>query len=643
MKHVVRIASAVPSVQVGNVAYNTKQIIRMLQQAKQQGASIVNFPELCLSGYTCGDLFFQRSLLEACRQALAEIVPYTKGLFTAVGTPLLIEGQLYNCAVAMANGVMAGVTVKTFIPNYNEYYEKRWFSSAEQLTVSSLSLHDATVPVGSQIVYQTADGLGIGIEICEDLWTAIPPSSTMALGGAHFILNASASNETVAKNEYRRQLCSQQSARGLCVYMYTSAGPGESSSDLIFSGNSLMYANGRLLAANEQFIQDDYCLTADVTVDDLQFDRMHNKSFHDCGHATWCSEVTTVAVDFTLAESDGSVLQVEKLPFVPSSKEKRLERCKQIFDMQAYALARRLKVTGGRLVVGISGGLDSTLALLAAVRSMELLQLPASNIVGITMPCFGTTDETYQNAWALMKALGIDAREIPIADAVRRHFADIGHRQDDYSVTYENAQARERTQVLMDVANQENAIVLGTGDLSEIALGWCTFNADHMSMYGVNSGIPKTLIRWIIQVVAEQNLFPGAKEVLLRVLDTPISPELLPPDAAGNIAQKTEDLVGPYALHDFFLYHMVRYGREPAQILALAEKAFQNDFDRATILKWLRVFYRRFFNQQFKRNCIPDGVKIGSICLSPRGDWRMPSDASAAHWLSCLPEDESSR
>ena len=488
--------------------------------------------------------------------------------------------------------------------------------------------------MGQNLIFASPDGLRFGAEICEDLWTPLPPSTMLTLGGAQLVVNLSASNELIAKREYRQELVRQQSARCLCAYVYVSAGNGESTSDLVFSGHSIMACSGSIVKESEGYLQDNYLLTADIDIDRLDADRLEQTSFGDAaalyGEST---ETVPLPLPMLLPDSIPTTLRVPKHPFIPSNRDSRDLRCSQIFDMQAAALARRLQVTGGKLVVGISGGLDSTLALLAACRSMDMLELPRTNILGITMPCFGTSDRTYNNALLLMEHLGVAQREIPIHAAVRQHFADIGHEESDHSVTYENCQARERTQVLMDVANKIGAIVLGTGDLSEIALGWCTYNADHMSMYGVNSGVPKTLVRWVVQTASEMPAFAPAKAVLEDILDTPISPELLPPDASGKIAQQTEDLVGPYALHDFFLYYAVRFGYEPKKIYELCCNAFAEDFDRATILKWLKNFYRRFWTQQFKRNCIPDGVKIGSIALSPRGDWRMPSDAQSTAWL----------
>ena len=537
--------------------------------------------------------------------------------------------------MVLTKGKLLGVGPKLLLPNYNEFYEKRWFASGFQLQAEHVMLCGQQAPMGRELLFESADGVRFGVELCEDLWTALPPSTFLSLHGAELIVNLSASNELIAKREYRQELVRQQSARCLCAYLYVSAGVGESTSDLVFSGHSMVAQCGGMVKENADYLAENYVLTADLDLDRIRGDRREQTSFADArAHYGTLEPVRRVSCPaLMLAESEPVELHVAKHPFIPADKASRQTRCAQIFDMQATALARRLRITGGKLTVGISGGLDSTLALLAACRAMDMMRLPRTNITGVTMPCFGTTDHTYQNALSLMTTLGVTQREIPIHEAVRLHFRDIGHNEQDHSVTYENAQARERTQVLMDVANQTGGIVLGTGDLSEIALGWCTYNADHMSMYGVNSGVPKTLVRWVIQTATENPAFAASKDVLQSILDTPISPELLPPDEQGNIAQQTEDLVGPYALHDFFLYYVVRFGMRPRKIYELAKLAFADDFDDATILKWLKNFYRRFFTQQFKRNCIPDGVKIGSIALSPRGDWRMPSDAESALWL----------
>lgn len=636
MEGIMRVAAAVPKLRLCNVAENAAAMAEQLHEAADRKASLVAFPELSLTGYTCGDLFFQKSLLQATEAGLQQMLEACpEGVTAVVGAPVQADGVLYNCAVVLTKGKLLGVVPKLFLPNYNEFYEKRWFASGFQLQAEHVMLCGQQVPMGRELLFESADGVRFGVELCEDLWTALPPSTFLSLHGAELIVNLSASNELIAKREYRQELVRQQSARCLCAYLYVSAGVGESTSDLVFSGHSMVAQCGGMVKENADYLAENYVLTADLDLDRIRGDRREQTSFADAqAHYGALEPVRRVSCPaMMLAESESVELHVAKHPFIPADKASRQTRCAQIFDMQATALARRLRITGGKLTVGISGGLDSTLALLAACRAMDMMGLPRTNITGVTMPCFGTTDHTYQNALSLMTTLGVTQREIPIHEAVRLHFRDIGHNEQDHSVTYENAQARERTQVLMDVANQTGGIVLGTGDLSEIALGWCTYNADHMSMYGVNSGVPKTLVRWVIQTATENPAFAASKDVLQSILDTPISPELLPPDEQGNIAQQTEDLVGPYALHDFFLYYAVRFGMRPRKIYELAKLAFADDFDDATILKWLKNFYRRFFTQQFKRNCIPDGVKIGSIALSPRGDWRMPSDAESALWL----------
>lgn len=639
MRGLVRVGAAVPSLALGNVKENMKRHLAMMREAKEKHVSIVTFPELSLTGYTCGDLFFQRRLLDDVTDALLTLKDeMPEEILAVVGAPLEIEGALYNCAVVLHKGEIISAVPKTFLPNNGEFYEKRWFQSGDARRDASVAIPKLKTDVCRQAIFETEDGVRFGIELCEDLWAPLPPSTMLSVEGAEIILNLSASNELLSKREYRQQLISQQSARCQCGYVYVSAGMGESSSDLVFSGHSVIASCGTIIKENEGYLSDDYLMTADIDIDRIRADRMKQSSFADCAaqvRAMWKQEpnILRTMENALLPDDAAPDYRVSKHPFIPSDKASRQLRCAQILAMQATALARRLAVTGGKVVVGISGGLDSTLALLAACKAVDMLHLPRTNILGITMPCFGTTDRTYHNALDLMTSLGVSQREIPIHNAVRQHFADIGHDESDHSVTYENCQARERTQVLMDVANKIGAIVLGTGDLSEIALGWCTYNADHMSMYGVNSGVPKTLVRWVIQTAAENEAFSSSRECLQSILDTPISPELLPPDEKGNILQQTEDVVGPYALHDFFLYYAIRFGYPPKKVFELCCIAFQDDFSCATILKWLKNFYRRFWTQQFKRNCMPDGVKIGSIALSPRGDWRMPSDAQYKAWM----------
>lgn len=639
MRGLVRVGAAVPSLALGNVKENMKRHLAMMREAKEKHVSIVTFPELSLTGYTCGDLFFQRRLLDDVTDALIALKDeMPEGILAVVGAPLEIEGALYNCAVVLHKGEIISAVPKTFLPNNGEFYEKRWFQSGDARRDASAAIPKLKTDVCRQAIFETEDSVRFGIELCEDLWAPLPPSTMLSVEGAEIILNLSASNELLSKREYRQQLISQQSARCQCGYVYVSAGMGESSSDLVFSGHSVIASCGTVIRESEGYLADNYLMTADIDIDRIRADRMKQSSFADCAaqvRAMWKQAPNILQTMENALLPDDAVpdYRVSKHPFIPSDKASRQLRCAQILAMQATALARRLAVTGGKVVVGISGGLDSTLALLAACKAVDMLHLPRTNILGITMPCFGTTDRTYHNALDLMTSLGVSQREIPIHNAVRQHFADIGHDESDHSVTYENCQARERTQVLMDVANKIGAIVLGTGDLSEIALGWCTYNADHMSMYGVNSGVPKTLVRWVIQTAAENEAFSSSRECLQSILDTPISPELLPPDEKGNILQQTEDVVGPYALHDFFLYYAIRFGYPPKKVFELCCIAFQDDFSCETILKWLKNFYRRFWTQQFKRNCMPDGVKIGSIALSPRGDWRMPSDAQYKAWM----------
>ena len=637
----IRLACAVPEVEVGNTEFNTQEIIKYIDINKD--ADVVVFPELCVTGYTCADLFFQRTLIDGTKRGIAEIVRTTKdsNSVVAVGAPVIIGGQLYNCAVVMSHGRVNGIAVKTFIPTYNEYYEKRWFSSAADLKCTSIGSDelmldgDYEIPVGNNLVFDCS-GVKLGVEICEDLWAPLPPSTLLALAGAEIILNLSASNETIMKRKYRTELISQQSARSLCAYAYASAGMSESTTDLIFSGHSIICENGAVLSQNDSLIDGGYSIKHDVDLGKIRADRAENKTFADSASLYLEGrDYVNVKVE-TQLESNGEIYEVKKLPFVPSDKKDRIERCMDIFRMQVAGLKKRAAKVGGKMILGVSGGLDSTLALLVCAETARQLGRDPSDVIAITLPCFGTTNRTYQNSLTLMQTLGITVKEIPIKDACITHYADIGHDMEIKDITYENVQARERTQVLMDYANKIGAIVVGTGDLSELALGWCTYNADQMSMYGVNASIPKTLVKWMIASVIECNIFPDSTEVLKDIIDTPISPELLPPDEHGNIVQKTEDSVGPYVLHDFFLYYVMRFGYSPEKIFHLAKRAFAGTYDAATILKWMKMFYRRFFAQQFKRSCMPDGVKVGSVCLSPRGDWRMPSDASVQIWMRQL-------
>ena len=640
----IRIACAVPPVWVGDVTGNVEDICKRIAEADEQGCDLLVFPEMALTGYTCADLFFQETLLSACRSglnAIAECSAKYPAVTAVVGLPAVIRGQMYNCGAVVSGGKVHGLVPKTYLPNYNEFYERRWFSSSEDLTQDRiesqfLGLKESyTVPVGRDLLFRLGDGTILGVEICEDLWTPIPPSTFMTINGAEVIVNLSASNETVGKREYRRRLVQHQSSICSCIYAYASSGSTESTQDLVFSGHSIIAEDGELLRENEDYIASDYLMAADADVGRIRAVRRKNKSVKDATSFYGKREpMRLVECGSAPLRSDGRLYQLDKLPFVPSAKADRRERCAAIFRIQAAGLAQRLRSIGKpTAVIGVSGGLDSTLALLVAVEAMRLLGRPASDVYGVTLPCFGTSDRTYQNSWKLMETLGINAKEISIKDAVTLHFKDIGHDPSNFNTTYENAQARERTQILMDYSSVVGGIVIGTGDLSELALGWCTYNGDQMSMYGVNASIPKTLIRWMIDAISETPQFAPSRAVLKDILDTPISPELLPPDEKGQIAQYTEDLVGPYALHDFFLYHMMRFEFTPTKIYTLACRAFEGDFDAATIKKWMKAFYRRFFTQQFKRSCMPDGVKVGNISLSPRGDWRMPSDASGRIWL----------
>ena len=641
----VRIACAVPAVRVADVKKNTADICRYICQADAQNADVIVFPEMAMTGYTCQDLFFQDALFAEVARGLREIVACSgehPGIAAVVGLPVRVESRMLNCAAVIRGGKLLGLTAKTYIPNYNEFYEKRWFSSVTELPeekrripVADLGLDgEDTVSLTDGLLTELGEGTKVGIEICEDLWTPVPPSNLLALGGAEVILNLSASNETVGKHTYRRDRVKHQSAALSCVYAYCSAGAGESTQDLIFSGQCIIAENGVVLGETEQLIATDYLLIRDCDLGKIRADRRKNKSFQDAAKVfAPMLHQTVVTASREPLRADGTLYKLQKLPFVPSAKADRFERCMEIFNMQVAGLKQRLSVIGSNAVIGISGGLDSTLALLVSVEAMRQLGRPLTDVYGVTMPCFGTSDRTYTNSLELMRTLGISSREINIREAVDLHFRDIGHDKSVLNGTYENSQARERTQILMDYASVVNGIVVGTGDLSELALGWCTYNGDHMSMYGVNASVPKTLIRWMIEAISESPAFAASRAVLQDVLDTPISPELLPPDAQGKISQHTEDLVGPYALHDFFLYYMLRFGFKPAKIYTLACRAFADDFDTATIKKWLKAFYRRFFTQQFKRSCLPDGVKVGSVCLSPRGDWRMPSDAAGRIWL----------
>ena len=639
MKDIMRASVAVPAMRVADVDYNREKILAHVQGAAEDGATLVVLPELSLTGYTCADLFLSDLLLDRVTAALASLaVEIPEGILTVIGAPLMVGGQLYNCAVVLGEGRILGAVPKTFLQSTTGLSERRWFTSGADLAPTLTTVGCFTFPVSTDLLFRAADGTTVGIELCADLFAPLPPSTLLAMAGAEVIVNPSAIAAIVGSRDCATAAVLSQSARAICAYLMVSAGSDESSSDGVYSGHAMMALGGKTVIENELTVDSDYCMSADLDLGRVRYDRRHNRAFGECA-ARYGVEMETVDASLALCVSDGELLDVSRLPFIPDTAEERILRCAEIFDIQASALARRLATVGGKAVIGISGGLDSTLALLVTVRAMEKLVYPTSNITAITMPCFGTSDDTLKNALELMDALGVTSRTVPIKDAVLQHFKDIGHDVNDYSVTYENAQARERTQVLMDVANQVGGIVIGTGDLSEMALGWCTYNGDHMSMYGVNANVPKTLVRWIVQTLADTDVFPAATDVLCRIVDTPISPELLPPDAVGKISQKTEDLVGPYALHDFFLYYVARYQFAPTKIFEMASIAFEGLFDAATIKKWLTVFYRRFFTQQFKRSCSPDSVRVGSISLS-HSDWHMPSDAVCAAWLAEIDEIE---
>ncbi len=632
----IRVGAIVNKLALANPLKNADVIIKEIKKAETLGVSIVTTPELSFTGYTCGDLFLQKQLLDDSIKALEQVLNETKDIdiISILGMPLRHDNQLFNCAVVITKGKILGVIPKTYIPNYQEFYEARWFSSSKELITEEIEILGQLVPITTNILFQdkTLKEATFGIEICEDLWTVNPPSNNHALAGATMIFNLSSSNELIGKQEYRKSLVSSQSARTISAYIYASSGVMESTSDILFGGASMIYENGSILAENKRFELESNIITADIDVLKLANDRIKNRSFMK---NTNLEEYKIIKLDIkdNIKELNR---EYKEYPFVPSNELERNKRCEEIIEIQSTALARRLIQVGNpKCVIGMSGGLDSTLAFLIIVKAYEKLKRNPKDIIGITMPGFGTTDRTYQNSIDLVKEYGGTLKEISIKDAALLHMKDIGLPETDRSITYENIQARERTQILMDVANMENGLVIGTGDLSELALGWCTYNGDHMSMYAVNTSIPKTLVRYLVAWVKDTT-DGKKKEVLQDILDTPISPELLPPDEAGNILQKTESSIGPYVLHDFYLYHFLRYGATPKKIYTLAKHTFKNSFSKEEIKKWLKVFIRRFFTQQFKRNCIPDGVKVGSISLSPRGDLRMPSDASMEAWLKEL-------
>lgn len=630
----VKVAAAVPRVHVADCKFNAGQIEKEIIIADGKGVQIIAFPELCITGYTCGDLFAQQLLLEEAELGLMQVLNTTRQLdiISIVGMPVVCEGQLLNTAVVIQKGRVLGVVPKTYLPNYKEFYEMRWFVSASDVSARSVRLCGQVVPMGDDLLFETSDTT-FGIEICEDVWAAVPPSSSLALQGAEIIFNLSADNEAIGKYAYLRSLLSQQSARCLAGYVFSSCGFGESTTDVVFAGNGLIYENGTLLAASERFSLEEQLVVGEIDVEFLRTERRVNTTFAACRRRVAPEAAARISTELVNSRELNLTRIYDPHPFVPQGPTLD-ERCEEIFSIQVAGLAQRLTHTKAKsAVVGISGGLDSTLALLVCVKTFDKLGWPRKGIVGVTMPGFGTTDRTYTNAIDLMTSLGVTVREVSIRKACLQHFEDIGHDAAVHDVVYENSQARERTQILMDIANQTWGLVIGTGDLSELALGWATYNGDHMSMYGVNASVPKTLVKHLVKWVAENGMDETSRRTLLDIVDTPISPELIPADENGNISQITEDLVGPYELHDFFLYHFLRGGFRPSKIFYLAARTFKGVYDEETIRKWLQTFLRRFFNQQFKRSCLPDGPKVGSVSLSPRGDWRMPSDASSEAWL----------
>ena len=632
----VKVAAAVPPVKVGDCKFNVEQIESLIIQANNQGVEIMVLPELSITAYTCGDLFFQKLLLDEAEMALIGLLNFTRSMniITIIGLPVPLSNGLANCAAVIQKGKILGMVPKTFLPNYKEFYEKRWFTAANEVKESCVLICGQQVPLSSHILFKTPS-CNFGIEICEDLWAPIPPSSYLALQGADIIFNLSANSSAAGKGRYLTDLISGQSARCISGYVYAASGFGESTTDVVFSGKALIYENGKLLKAEHQKISEELLSISEIDIEHLRSVRRKNTTFNTSASALAECAPRYVESAGIIAENNMTLTRpIAPHPFIPERDSDRDARCQEIFDIQCKGLAKRIRHTNCETaVIGISGGLDSTLALLVCTRTFDMLGKSRRGVIGITMPGFGTTDRTYTNAIRLMQQLGITIREISIKDACLQHFKDIGHSPDQHDTIYENSQARERTQILMDAANQTNGIVVGTGDLSELALGWATYNGDHMSMYGVNASIPKTLVQHLVRWVANSTDEPVIRETLLDIIDTPISPELIPANEDGQIKQKTEDLVGPYELHDFFLYHMIRSGFHPRKIFMLACNAFKDVYDEETIKHWLTTFYKRFFSQQFKRSCMPDGPKVGSISLSPRGDWRMPSDATAEAWI----------
>ena len=645
----IKVASAVPVVHVANCRQNTKEILSLIAQAEEQGVEVVVFPELCITGYSCQDLFRQQLLLDSAEASLLHIIEFSKQLdiISIVGLPVVVGNLLLNCAAVVQHGRLLGLVPKTFLPNYNEFYEKRWFASSQDLYEQTIYFAEHSILLtATPQLFRTCGGAVFGIEICEDVWAPIPPSNNLVLAGADIIFNLSASDELLGKHAYLKSLLSQQSARMLSGYVYSSSGFGESTQDVVYGGNTLIYENGQLLCEGERFALDNQLMTAHIDIESLRADRRNNTTFVNAQRCIQAHNVRIIKTEDIVQRDFVLERTVDPRPFIPTHNNME-ESCSEILNIQVMGLARRLLHThAATVVIGVRGGLDSTLALLVCIKAFDKLKLNRKNIIGVTMPGFGTTGRTYNNAIRLMESLGITIKEINISKSVLQHFEDIGHDVSVHDVTYENSQARERTQILMDLANKHNGLVVGTGDLSELALGWATYNGDHMSMYAVNTAVPKTLIEYLVSYIA-RTVDSSSAATLSDIIDTPISPELIPADEKGNICQKTEDLVGPYELHDFFLFHLLRHGFSPKKVFLLAQKAFNdnndscsdcNQYDDATILRWLYTFYRRFFVQQFKRSCLPDGPKVGSVSLSPRGDWRMPTDAMATSWLQQIEE-----
>ena len=631
----VKVGASTLELKVSDTIYNVQMIKKQIDEAVNKNIQIISFPELSITGYTCGDLFNQDILIDKSYEGLKDLVDYSKDkmIVIIVGSPIKCENKLYNCAVVINNGKILGIVPKTYIPNYNEFYEMRWFKSSNDLKIKEINLFNEFVPIGVDLIFTSKldDELKFGVEICEDVWSLYPKSNDYASSGASIIFNLSASNETIGKYDFRKELIKMQSIKTISGYVYSSSGINESSTDLLFSGSSLIYENGKLLSENNRFDFNSNLIYSDIDIKRLVNDRRKNTSFISNTDKEYRN------IYFTTSKNNLISRKYSKYPFVPSNEDKREERCKEIINIQSSALAKRLKHTNiKKCVIGVSGGLDSTLAFLVIKKAFEKLKIDNKNIIAVTMPGFGTTNRTYENALDLIKINNATLKEIDIKKACLVHYSDIDQDINNHDITYENAQARERTKILMDIANKENALVIGTGDLSELALGWCTYNGDHMSMYSVNSSIPKTLVKYLVKYIADTD--KKNKKVLYDILSTQISPELLPADEKGNIKQITEDKIGPYILHDFYLYHFFRYGASPKKIYMLAVNTFENEYSKEEILKWLKVFIKRFFTQQFKRSCMPDGVKVGSISLSPRGDLRMPSDASYNIWIKELEE-----